>query len=107
VVGALLLLFPIPWQIQLVLFGALSIAALAIWRSYKSTHPETSDQPRLNQRAAQYIGQVCVLSEPIVRGYGKAYVGDGAWKVRGPDLPAGASVRVSAVEGALLIVEAA
>ena len=107
VVGALLVIFPIPWQIQLVLFGALSIAALAAWRSYKSTHPETSDQPNLNQRSAQYIGQVVVLSEPIMQGYGKAYVGDGAWKVRGPDLPAGAKVRVSAVEGALLIVEPA
>lgn len=107
VVGALLLVMPIAWQIQLVLFGALSIAALAVWRSYKGTHPETSDQPRLNQRSAQYIGQVYVLSQPIVQGYGKAYIGDGAWKVRGPDLPAGAKVRVSAVEGALLIVEAA
>ncbi len=107
VVGALLLIFPIPWQFQLVLFGALSIAALAAWNKWKGQHPETSEQPHLNQRAAQYIGKVYVLSEPIVRGSGKAYIGDGAWKVRGPDLPAGASVRVSAVEGALLIVEAA
>ncbi len=107
VVGALLLVIPIPWQLQLLMFGGLSIAALAVWRNYKGTHPETSEQPHLNQRAAQYIGQVYKLSEPIVQGYGKAYVGDGAWKVRGPDLPAGASVRVSAVEGALLIVEAA
>ncbi len=107
VVGALLLIFPIPWQFQLVLFGALSIAALAAWNKWKGNHPETSEQPHLNQRAAQYIGKVYVLSEPIVQGSGKAYVGDGAWKVRGPDLPAGASVRVCAVEGALLIVEAA
>ena len=77
------------------------------WRNYKGAHPETSEQPHLNQRSAQYIGQVYKLSEPIVQGYGKAFVGDGAWKVRGPELPAGASVRVRAVEGALLIVEAA
>ena len=107
VVGALLLVIPIPWQLQLVLFGGLSIAALFLWRNYKGAHPETSEQPHLNQRSAQYIGQVYKLSEPIVQGYGKAYVGDGAWKVRGPELPAGASVRVRAVEGALLIVEAA
>lgn len=105
VVGALLLVIPIPWQLQLVLFGVLSIGALGCWRYWKREHPETSDQPRLNQRAAQYIGQVCVLSEPIVQGSGKARVGDGYWKVRGPDLPAGTPVRVKGVEGVVLIVE--
>jgi membrane protein implicated in regulation of membrane protease activity len=42
-----------------------------------------------------------------VRGNGKARVGDGYWKVRGPDLPAGSAVRVTGVEGTVLIVEAA
>jgi len=107
VIGALLLVVPIAWQLQLVLFGALSIGALAAWRAWKHTHPESSELPRLNQRAAQYIGEVCVLSEPIVQGNGKARVGDGYWKVRGPDLPAGTAVRVRAVEGVVLIVEAA
>jgi len=106
VVGALLLVIPVPWQLQLVLFGALSISALAAWRFWKREHPETSDLPQLNKRAAQYIGQVCVLSEPIVQGSGKARVGDGYWKVRGPDLPAGTAVRVTAVEGVVLVVEA-
>ena len=106
VVGALLLVVAIPWKLQLVLFGALSVGALAFWRYWKRTHPEISELPRLNQRAAQYIGEVCVLSEPIVQGYGKVHVGDGFWKVRGPDLPAGTPVRVTAVEGALLIVVA-
>ena len=98
---------PIAWQLQLVLFGVLSIGALGVWRYWKRSHPETSELPRLNQRAAQYIGEVCVLSEAIVQGYGKARVGDGFWKVRGPDLPAGVPVRVTSVEGVLLIVEAA
>jgi membrane protein implicated in regulation of membrane protease activity len=107
VIGALLLVVPLAWQLQLVLFGVLSIGALAAWHAWKRTHPETSELPRLNQRAAQYIGEICVLSEPIVQGNGKARVGDGYWKVRGPDLPAGTPVRVRAVEGVVLIVEAA
>jgi len=107
VIGALLLVIPIAWQLQLVLFGILSIGALAMWRYWKRGHPETSDLPRLNQRAAQYIGQVCVLSEAIVQGNGRARVGDGYWKVRGADLPTGTPVRVTAVEGTVLIVEAA
>jgi inner membrane protein len=105
IVGALLLLVPLAWWLQLVLFGVLAIAALAAWRHYKATHPETSDLPQLNQRAAQYIGRVCVLSDAIVHGYGKARVGDGYWKVRGPDLPVGTEVRVTAVDGTLLVVE--
>jgi membrane protein implicated in regulation of membrane protease activity len=91
----------------LILFGALSIGALAAWRYWKRGHPETSDLPQLNQRAAQYIGHVCVLSEAIVQGSGRARVGDGIWKVRGPDLPLGSPVRVTSVEGTVLIVEAA
>jgi inner membrane protein len=107
VIGALLLVIPLAWQLQLVLFGVLSLGALGLWRYWKRDHPETSELPRLNQRAAQYVGQVCVLSEAIVQGSGKARVGDGFWKVRGPDLPAGAAVRVKAAEGTVLIVEAA
>jgi hypothetical protein len=107
VVGALLLVIPIPWQLQLVLFGALSVGALAAWRYYKRSHPETSDLPQLNQRAAQYVGRVCVLSDAIVQGFGKARLGDGYWKVRGPDLPAGTEVRITAADGALLVVERA
>ena len=106
-IGALLFVIPLPWQLQLILFGALSIGALAAWRYWKRGHPETSDLPQLNQRAAQYIGQVCVLSEAIVQGSGRARVGDGIWKVRGPDLPLGSPVRVTSVEGTVLIVEAA
>jgi inner membrane protein len=107
VVGALLLMVPVPWQLQLVLFGVLSFAALYIWRRYKGAHPETSDLPKLNRRSDQYIGQLCTLLEPISDGYGRARVGDSVWKVRGPNLPAGASVRVTGTDGALLIVEAA
>ena len=107
VVGALLLLLPVPWPLQLLLFGVLGVLAAWLWRRYDRSSAESSSLPHLNQRSAQYVGQVCVLTEPIVQGYGKARVGDGAWKVRGPDLPAGATVRVVAAEGSVLIVEAA
>jgi inner membrane protein len=106
VVGALLLVVPLPWQLQLVLFAVLGVVALRLWRRYQALHPDVYEQPMLNQRSAQYIGQECVLSEAIVQGRGKVYMGDGAWSVRGPDLPAGARVRVTAADGALLIVEA-
>ena len=106
VVGSLRLVLPMPWQLQCALFALLSFGSLAAWRRWKRDHPETSAQPRLNQRAAQYVGETCELSEAIVDGHGKVRLGDGYWKVRGPALPAGARVRVVAAEGALLVVEA-
>lgn len=105
VVGALLLLVPVPWQLQLVLFGALGLAAIFAYRAWSRRNPEVSEQPTLNRRAAQYVGQEFTLVEPIVQGYGKVRVGDTVWKVAGPALPNGSRVRVVAADGAILRVE--
>jgi membrane protein implicated in regulation of membrane protease activity len=43
-----------------------------------------------------------VLIEAIEQGSGKARLGDGVWKVSGPELPAG--VRVVGVDGIVLKV---
>lgn len=107
VVGALVLIVPVPWQLQLVLFGALGIAAIVAFRSYAKRNPAATSQPALNQRGAQYIGQEFALVEPIQQGFGKVRVGDTVWKVAGPELPTGARVRVTGVDGAVLVVEAA
>src|SRR5258706_16312477 len=72
VVGTLPLVVPIPWQLQLVLFGGLSFAALALWRRWKRTPPEASTLPNLNQPAAQHTSKGCALSQPIIPGTGKA-----------------------------------
>ncbi|MEO7773774.1 MAG: NfeD family protein [Steroidobacteraceae bacterium] len=106
VVGSLLLVLPVPWQLQLVLFGVLGLVAYFVWQRYKRADSEISDQPLLNQRAAQHINQVLTLVEPVVNGFGKAVVGDSVWRVSGPDLPVGARVRVRSVEGSTLVVQA-
>jgi membrane protein implicated in regulation of membrane protease activity len=107
VTGAVLLVVPIPWQLQLVLFGALGVLAIFLWRRYRPENNETSDQPGLNQRGVKYVGQVFQLFEPVKDGTGKIRVGDGVWLVGGAAAPAGASVRVVGVEGAVLRVERA
>jgi membrane protein implicated in regulation of membrane protease activity len=107
VVGALLLVLPIPWQLQLLIFGALGIAAMLVWRRYRRGDDLASDQPQLNQRGLQYVGQTFTLVEALSQGTGKIRVGDTVWLVRGRDLPQGARVRVTGAKGAVLEVEAA
>jgi len=107
VVGGLLLVVPVPWQLQLVIFGVLGCALLYLWRRLRPQDDEASDQPMLNQRGMQYVGQSLTLVEALRDGTGKVSVGDTVWLVQGPDLPAGSRVRVTGVKGAQLIVEAA
>lgn len=105
--GAVLLAVPIRWELQLVLFGILSIIATMLWWRYERGARDESAQPMLNQRAAQYIGRVFTVDEPIEGGRGKVLVGDSIWLVQGNDAPAGAQVRVVAVKGSVLQVEKA
>ena len=107
VVGGLMLILPVPWPLQGVLFGVLGIVALLVWRRLRSPEAPESEQPPLNQRGAHYIGQVFTLVEPIQGGSGKVQLGDTVWLVQGAEAPAGARVRVTGVDGARLRVEAA
>ena len=104
VIGLMLIVIPIPWQIQFIGFAVLGMVALILYRRWLKKHPEEVEQPNLNQRGVQYVGSELVLVEPIEQGAGKARVGDGVWKVSGPELPAGARVRVTGVNGTILIV---
>ncbi|WP_331255966.1 NfeD family protein [Candidatus Bealeia paramacronuclearis] len=76
-------------------------------KRYKPSLKDDSDYPNLNDRGAQYVGQVFVLSKAIVDGRGKAKVGDTEWIVIGPDLPQGAQVKITGVEGTFLKVKPA
>ncbi len=93
------------WQVEVVLFAVLSFVAVAAWFRFKPLARSDADNG-LNQRGRGYVGQVFELVEPIQNGFGKARVEDGVWRVAGPELAAGSKVRVIAVEGATLTVEA-
>jgi membrane protein implicated in regulation of membrane protease activity len=47
-----------------------------------------------------------VLAEPIVQGAGRLSFDDTLWRIEGPDLPAGARVRVVGLSGTVLRVTA-
>ena len=63
--------------------------------------------PTLNARGDSLVGQTIVLDQPILGGRGRVKLGDGSWTVTGPDMVAGAKVRVAAVNGTELRVEPA
>ncbi len=107
IVGLLLVVLPMPWQWQWILFAVLGLVAMLVYRNYVRKHPETTEQPNLNLRGQQYVGVEFTLVEPIEQGFGKVRVGDSVWKVAGPDLPLGARVRVTGVDGAVLTVVSA
>jgi hypothetical protein len=104
VIGLLMVVIDIPWQWQLIGFGVLGMVALLLFRSYRKRYPQADEQPNLNLRGQQYVGRELVLIEAIEQGSGKARLGDGVWKVSGPELPAGARVRVVGVDGIVLKV---
>jgi len=104
VISLLLVVVDIPWQLQLIGFALLGLAALLAYRAYRKKNPGTFEQPNLNQRGQQYVGSELVLIEAIEQGAGKVKLGDGVWKVSGPELPAGARVRVTGVNGTILTV---
>lgn len=107
VVGVLAWALPINWQLEIVLFGGLSIVSFFAYRRLRPASGETNDEPTLNRRGYSYVGRRLTLAEPIVNGVGRIRVDDSQWRVSGPDLPAGAAVRVAAVDGSTLLVEPA
>lgn len=108
VVGALLFFAPgMGWEAQFILFSLASVGSIVAWRSYRTKHPATTDEPTLNRRGAQYIGRVFTLDTPIVNGVGKIRVDDSTWKIEGADCAAGMKVKVTGIENTVLKVEMA
>ena len=93
--------------VQVGLFIVLSFVSVAIYRTWFRGKSRDSDQPMLNRRAEQMVGQVAVLGAPIIDGEGRMQLGDAFWNIEGPDLPAGMRVRVVAARGMTLLVEEA
>ena len=105
VVGGLLYLVPMPWLVQILIFGVISVTTLVYYKRLRRNGGKPSDQPTLNRRGEQYIGRIFNLEEPLVNGTGKVKVDDSTWKITGLDYPAGTRIKVVAVEGTVLKVE--
>ena len=106
-IGIGTLLFEWPWQWQVIGFLVLSVIAVLVGRRFAGNPEVDTADPHLNLRASRLTGRTFVLSEPIVEGAGRVRIDDTVRQVRGPDAPAGARVKVTGADGAILTVESA
>jgi inner membrane protein len=95
------------WETQILLFLVLSLVSAYIGKRVMASGNEVSDQPLLNKLGEQLVGRTATLAEPIAEGRGRIRLGDTQWRVTGPDLPAGAKVKVVSSNGTELGVELA
>ncbi len=95
------------WQSQVLIFAALSVISVIGGRLWGRSRPTETDHPTLNRRGQQYVGRVFTVDEKMVNGMGKLRVDDTSWKISGNDFEAGTKVRVTGVEGTVLVVEKA
>ena len=107
VTGALAFVFELAWQTQLIAYSLLAILAVSGWWLYSGGRRPRGPEPVLHRRSELYVGRVFTLDQPISGGAGRVHIDDTVWRVTGPDLPAGAKIRVVAADGAVLRVEQA
>jgi inner membrane protein len=103
--GLIVFRYDISWQWQLIWFCGLSLASVLLANRYLRRNPLESEQPLLNERAAQLIGHSFDLVDPIENGRGSIRTGDTIWRVEGPELPQGTRIKVVGTDGTVLKVE--
>lgn len=96
---------------QLAIFAALSVIGAITGRAIGRSRDRPRDYPSFGQPDSEHIGAVYLLEEPTVNGHGEVRIGDSVWPIElrphEGELSEGDLVKVSAVDGATLIVEPA
>lgn len=102
--GAIAYGVDLSWQTEVLIFAALAVVSVLVGRRVTPGPDKASDRPFLNRRAEGYVGRIFVLDEPIQAEVGRVRINDTVWRIEGPDVPAGTSVKVVAADGATLKV---
>lgn len=95
------------WRAQLGLFAGLTFALTLVAPKYAKDwiNKARADHPHLNKRGDQKIGRKAVAVAAFEQGSGKVRYGDTVWLARAEqEIAEGASVVISGVEGATLVV---
>ena len=105
ITGMLSLVIDLTVAGQLTVFGLSTILAVLGGRRWYLTHNVESENPLLNNRAAQLVGRTVTVVETISATSGRVKVGDGEWPAKGPDMEKGTIAKVAAVEVGILRLE--
>ncbi|ANQ25730.1 NfeD family protein [Vibrio parahaemolyticus] len=106
-VGILLSLMPISWQLQWLSFATFSLVTTWLWWRRQWKKDEQDDLSRdLNQKYKQLIGQTLTIDEDFSVGVNRIHVADTTWSAQSDQaLPAGTRVKIVAVKGIILVIE--
>ncbi len=106
-VGILLSLMPISWQLQWLSFATFSLVTTWLWWRRQWKKDKQDDQSRdLNQKYKQLIGQTLTIDEDFSVGLNRIHVADTTWSAQSDHpLPAGTRVKIVAVKGIILVIE--
>ncbi|ENM5749218.1 NfeD family protein [Vibrio mimicus] len=105
-VGVLLTVMPMGWQLQWLAFASFSLVTTWLWWRRQFNQDKKQDAERdLNQKDKQLIGRVIQITEDTPAGEFQISLGDTRWTARcEQDLEQGSRVSVIAVDGIILIV---
>lgn len=84
---------------------ASTVFGVYFWMQYRARRRELDRPTAAHRLGLRHIGEALTLQSPIQDGTGRIRLGNREWNVRGPNLPAGARVRVTGVDGSILLVD--
>ncbi|MDV2309076.1 NfeD family protein [Vibrio cholerae] len=106
-VGVLLAVMPLGWQLQWLAFASFSLVTTWLWWRRQFSRDKKQDTKRdLNQKEKQLLGRIIPITEDTPAGEFQVTLGDTAWTARcDQQLAAGSRVSVVAVDGIILVVQ--
>ncbi|MGL4830687.1 MAG: NfeD family protein [Vibrio sp.] len=106
-VGVLLTVMPMGWQLQWLAFASFSLLTTWLWWRRQFNQDKKQDAERnLNQKDKQLIGRIIQIMEETPAGEFQVSLGDTRWTARcDQDLARGCRVSVIAVDGIILVVK--
>ncbi len=107
IVGVLLSILPMSWQLQWLSFATFSLVTTWLWWRRQWKKDKQDDQARdLNQKYKQLIGRTVTIDEDFSVGLNRIHVADTTWSAQcNQVIPAGTRVKVVAVDGIILVIE--
>ena len=84
---------------------ATTVFGAYFWHGYRVQQRDLQSASSPWRTGERYIGQVVTVPGGIADGLGRVRLGPRKWDLRGPNVPAGAKVRVTGVDGTVLIVD--